>query len=183
MEECLEGQESDISRRVVTVDVRPRLVLFCGIPGSGKTTVASVLAARLPRSVLIQTDKIRTMVATPKYTGAESKFVYSSLISVGSEALRAGYDTLLEGTFPREEFRRDALVALSPLAEKTLTVYLQCEPELAFGRNSGRQEVVPWERFFRIFTQFEEPASALKIDTTSVSPQESVERILEALAG
>jgi hypothetical protein len=161
--------------------MRPRLVLFCGIPGSGKTTIATVLSARLPRSVFVQTDRIRAMIATPRYTSPESKFVYSSLIAVGLEALNSGYDTILEGTFPREEYRREALAALSPAAHKTLVVHVFCEPELAFGRNAGRQEAVPWESFLRIYAQFEEPSDALHVDTGSASPEVAAEKIVATL--
>jgi predicted kinase len=159
----------------------PRLVLFCGIPGSGKTTIATALASELPHSVLIQTDKIRVMLAKPTYAYTESKFVYGALIAVALEALRSGYDALIEGTFPREEYRDAALTTLSPIAEKSLVVYVTCEPALAFGRNAGRQEVVPWESFLRIFTQFEEPHGALRVDTASVSPEDAVQQIIAAL--
>jgi predicted kinase len=158
-----------------------RLVLFCGIPGSGKTTIASALATQIPHSILIQTDKVRSMIAKPTYAYAESKFVYSGLIALGLEALRSDYNTLIEGTFPREEYRSEALATLSPIAEKSLVVYVTCEPELAFGRNAGRQEVVPWESFLRIFMQFEEPLGALRVDTGSVSPEGAVKRIIAAL--
>jgi predicted kinase len=158
-----------------------RLVLFCGIPGSGKTTIATALASQLPPSVLIQTDKVRAMIAKPTYAYAESKFVYGALIAIALEALRSGYDVLIEGTFPREEYRGEALAALSPMAEKSLVVYVTCEPELAFGRNARRQEVVPWESFLRIFTQFEEPHGVLRVDTGSISPEGAVQRIIAAL--
>src|SRR5271170_875293 len=105
-----------------------RLVLFCGIPGSGKTTIATAIASQLPHSVFIQTDKVRAMIAKPTYAYAESKFVYGALAAMALEALRSGYDALIEGTFPREEYRGEALAALSPMAEESLVVYVTCEP-------------------------------------------------------
>jgi predicted kinase len=161
--------------------MRPRLILFCGIPGSGKTTVATGVSARLEGSVFVQTDRIRAMIDSPAYTSPESKFVYAALIAVGREALNSGYDTLLEGTFPREEYRGEALAELSPLATKTTVVYVFCEPELAFGRNAGRKEAVPWESFRRIYEQFEEPRGAVRVDTGMESPEASVEHILSEL--
>jgi len=161
--------------------LRPKLILFCGIPGSGKTTIATALSAKLNHSVLAQTDRIRGMVTHPKYTSAESKFVYRSLVSLGMEALHSGYDTILEGTFPREEYRREALDILAPLAGKSLVVQVICEPELAFGRNAGRVDVVPWESFLRIYTSFEDPVEALRVDTTKLSPEQAAHEILSAL--
>ena len=158
-----------------------RLVLFCGIPGSGKTTIANALSMKTRPSVLIQTDRIRALVSRPSYTSAESRFVYASLKAVGREALLAGYDTLLEGTFSREEYRGEVLSALSPLARRTLVVFVDCEPELAFGRNAGRKEVVPWQSFLRIYTQFEVPSRALTVDSSRLSVDESVEKIFFAL--
>jgi tRNA uridine 5-carbamoylmethylation protein Kti12 len=69
------------------------------------------------------------------------------------------------------------------MAERSLVVHVVCEPELAFGRNAGRQEVVPWESFLRIFAQFEDPVEALRVDTGSVSPEVAVEKIVSALEG
>jgi hypothetical protein len=122
------------------------------------------------------------MLSKPTYTGPESKFVYGSLIALGAEALASGYDTLVEGTFPREEFRGEALSVLSPLADRTLVVYAFCRPEIAFGRNAGRQNAVPWESFMRIFNQFEEPRDALRVDTEAISPEAAAEMIVSELA-
>jgi predicted kinase len=158
-----------------------KLVLLCGIPGSGKTTIGNATTTRMTHSIFVQTDRIRSMLTRPKYTGPESRFVYSALTVIGAEALKAGYDVFLEGTFPREEFRSEVTAALSHLAARILIVYVFCDPELAFGRNAGRKEAVPWESFSRIFTRFEEPQDALKIDSGHVSPDEAAKLIESAL--
>jgi len=50
-----------------------RLILLCGIPGSGKTTVGRALGARLERCVHVQTDAIRGMVGKAEYARHERR--------------------------------------------------------------------------------------------------------------
>jgi len=158
-----------------------RLILFCGIPGSGKTTVASALASALTRSVHIQTDGVRAMIAHPGYTGAESRFVYETAVSVGRLALRAGYDTILDGTFPREGFRREAIAGLRRFFRARLVVHVICDPPLALERNAGRKDAIPEESLLRIHRQFQPPSDALVIDTSMLDPGRAVELILARL--
>ena len=161
--------------------MQPRLLLFCGIPGSGKTTVAAIVSERLSRGVLVQTDNVRAMIARPRYIGEESRFVYGAAVTLAGQALRARYDVILEGTFPKEEFRTDALSALSRYSSSQLVVYVTCDPGLALQRNAARKEVVPDETVLRIYQNFESPRNAMTLDTGRLEPAEAAERVLSIL--
>ena len=158
-----------------------RLVIFCGIPGSGKTTIAAALAVKLARSAHIQTDRVRTMVHPQKYSAGESRFVYSAVIAMARAALISGYDAVLDGTFLREDLRREALDRLAHLSNRHLVVHVVCDPELALRRNAAKEDAVPQERLMRIYRNFEVPTNAMTIDTGKVGPEAAAERLLEWL--
>jgi predicted kinase len=160
---------------------RGRLILLCGIPGSGKTTVGRALGTRLERCVHVETDAIRAMLGRAEYTSGESKFVYDAATSVAEEALRNRYDVILDATFPREEFRREALSRLAKLFEGWLVVWVWCDPMLAYQRNSQRAEKVPLESFMRLWRSFEPPRGALVIDSQATAPDDAASKILAAI--
>ncbi|MDA4122888.1 MAG: ATP-binding protein [Thaumarchaeota archaeon] len=158
-----------------------RLVLFCGVPGSGKTTIAASLALKLPQSAHIQTDKLRAMVRPQKYSARESRFVYSAVIAMGRQALIAGYDAILDGTFPREDFRKEALDRLAHLSSAHLVVHTICDMELALKRTANRSDAMPKERLLRINRRFEVPEEAVVIDTGKTSVEAATDILLAML--
>lgn len=158
-----------------------RLILLCGIPGSGKTTIGRATGARLGRRVHVETDAIRAMVGSAEYSSDESRFVYAAATSVAEEALGHGYDVILDATFPREEFRREALSRLGELFERSLVVWVWCDPMVAYQRNTKRDQKVPLESFMRLWRSFEPPSGALVIDSQSLAPDQAAEKILAAI--
>ena len=162
---------------------RGRLILLCGIPGSGKTTIGRAVGAELRKCVHVETDAIRAMVGKAEYSAGESKFVYDAATSVAEEALGQNYDVILDATFPREEFRREALSRLARLFDGWLVVWVWCDPHVAYKRNSERSQKVPLESFMRLWRSFEPPRGALVIDSQATAPEEAAEKILAAIGG
>lgn len=160
---------------------RGRLIILCGIAGSGKTSIALAIGAKLERCVHIETDVVRGMVAKPPYASGESRFVYRAAISVAEQALRHRFDVVLVATFAKEEFRREAINKLGELCESRLIVWAWCDPLLAFERNSKTNPRISRESFMRLSRAFEPPRDALVIDSRATSPEEAARKILAAI--
>lgn len=161
--------------------MRGRLLIFCGIPGSGKTTIAKIVAEKLPRSILVQTDAVREMLGHPNYGADESRFVYDGCMAVAKEALRNGYTVLLDGTFMREEYRSKARNELGKYSGRVDVVYVACGLETALRRNSSRRARIPAEKVRSMHRRFEVPARALRIDTSRLRPDEAGAKVVGAL--
>jgi predicted kinase len=156
-------------------------VIFSGIPGSGKTTVARTLCGMMGGSVHIQTDVIRSMVSRPNYGGSESAFVYGACAQVAKAALRSGRPAILDGTFARRIHRAVAVRALEGFYSRCLIVRTVCHVETARQRNASRSRSVPDERVVGIYRSFEEPPDALVVDTEVKSARENALLIFDVL--
>ena len=90
------------------------IILFCGIPGCGKTTVAELLAERLTvlgQTQLLSSDKLRPPV-------------YKKLFrALATNEKRADF-VILDATFYKREWRQQ--VRALARSEKVITVYLEC---------------------------------------------------------
>lgn len=84
------------------------LVLVCGLPGTGKSTVAERVAERLPAR-LLRTDVVRKeLFAEPTYTTEESAAVYNELFQRARDLLDSGEHVVLDATFRRAALRKRA---------------------------------------------------------------------------
>jgi predicted kinase len=154
------------------------LVVFCGVPGSGKTTIATRVAAGIGAAYHIQTDTVRFMMPKPEYTQVESKLVYKACMLIAREAMKAGYSAILDGTFLREEYRDEALRKLAGFYDTSLVVYVACDLDTAYRRNVSRKARVPKASFLRLYSEFEEPLNALRIDSPKTKPEIAARAVL-----
>jgi tRNA uridine 5-carbamoylmethylation protein Kti12 len=142
------------------------IVLFCGIPGCGKTTVAKLLAERLAMlgSVqLLSSDELRSPV-------------YRKLFAALAPERRSATFVILDATFYKKEWRRQ--VAEIATGEELITVYVTCATEVAIQRNRARQPKLS-DRVVHIMAHRMEPPddANVTIDTTALSAVESADKI------
>jgi predicted kinase len=116
------------------------LVVVCGVPGTGKTTVAELVADRLD-AALLRTDVVRQdVVDDPTYTDAERQRVYDALFERARERLQAGETVVLDGTFSRDQYRRAAMDLAADCGVDRRVLRVRCDPEVARTRVAERTD-------------------------------------------
>ena len=89
----------------------PRLILICGLPGSGKTTLAKQLAPKL-RAVRLSPDEWKHDLAIDYYDEPRRVLLEARLWRLGQELLGLSQSVILENGFwardERDELRRAA---------------------------------------------------------------------------
>src|SRR5438128_355191 len=85
----------------------PRLIIVCGLPGSGKTTLAQELEGRL-RAIRLSPDEWMHALSLDLYDEARREKIEALQWKFGQELLALGLTVIIEwGTWGRSE--RDAL--------------------------------------------------------------------------
>jgi len=160
-----------------------RLIIFCGIPGSGKTSVARIVAKEDPTTVHVQTDAIRAMITKPAYSADESDFVYVACIEVAKEALDRGYTAILDATFGSARRRAATLAPLADHYSRVDFVHVFCDLETALRRNAGRasEAVVPEQTVRDMLSTFEAPSPAFALDTSRITPEAAAGLVVRAI--
>ncbi len=82
----------------------PMLIAMAGLPGTGKSTLATALADALP-AVVLDKDKLRTGLIPPEkieYSRAQDDYVFELLLKAAEYNLNRGRHVILDGrTFTR----------------------------------------------------------------------------------
>ncbi|NRB51845.1 MAG: AAA family ATPase [Saprospiraceae bacterium] len=83
----------------------PKLLIITGLPGTGKTTVATALSERLS-AAHFNTDMLRTALGLRGQYDQETKAqVYSILLARAKDAIRDGKTVVIDGTFYQAKLR------------------------------------------------------------------------------
>jgi predicted kinase len=168
---------------------RPVLILT-GAPGTGKTTTASILAARAPVAVHLETDAffrfIRSGYIEP--WKPESQAQNQVAMGVASEAAAAyaaaGYFTVVEGiVFPRW-FLMPLRDALRKAGFRVVYVVLQAPLPVCLGRLERRDDAVDPEAMTKIWTEFEDLGEfgSHAVDVSECSAEEAANTLEQVLA-
>ena len=140
------------------------IILFFGPVASGKSTIARMVAERLPGSHVLTSDMFR-------------RRTYSRLIREVARLKDTCRYLVVDGTFYKRRWREELREAVgeTPMLE----VYVHCSLETCLRRNRERGSPVPERAVHVIWSEFEPPETPdVEVDTDRLSPEEATERIL-----
>lgn len=149
--------------------MRPGVVVLSGLPGAGKTTLATALVARLPDARVLDKDAVREALFGPcDYSAAERDVTFSAMLDAARYHLGRGRTVIFDGlTFARrteveaaEAVASDSggfcavIVCDVPVA----VAAARCEADLAAGLHVAANRDADLVR--RVAAEMEEPGGA-----------------------
>lgn len=144
------------------------IVIFCGIPGSGKTTAAELLAKELKKK-----GKVK-IFTSDKISGS----FYRKIPRILKENLNQVDFLILDATFYKKEWRD--LVRKLAKGERIITVYLECPVPVCIERNKKRKSGIPEKAVHIMAHQMEKPKRPdIFINTEKIKSKQAVKLILK----
>lgn len=118
----------------------PLLVVCCGLPGVGKSTVSAYIADERSAARL-RTDEVRhDLFENPSYTPDEGHRTYEELFERTRNQLGAGRDVVVDGTF-KSARERDRAETLGEETGSTVRfVHVTCPPAVVRERIQSRTD-------------------------------------------
>jgi hypothetical protein len=159
-----------------------------GMPGAGKSTIAGLLAARLPRAAFVSGDTVASMIRGGRVwalgepadeAARQVQLTLRGLALLADSFSAAGFVPVIEGVIP-DRAQLDTLVGL--LATPPLHVVLAPGIDACRSRNATRDETERWE-----FDGYEGLQASMRdgfgeagwwFDTAGLTVEETVERVL-----
>ncbi len=115
------------------------IVIICGLPGVGKTTLATGLAPLINATVL-STDKIRKeLIATPTYIWEERRLVYDVMTLIAKYCQNSGVNCILDATFSTESSRNEVRRKLVLTCNRFSIIECICSEDVIISRLKNRE--------------------------------------------
>jgi predicted kinase len=115
------------------------IVLVCGLPGVGKTSISNELA-KLTNWVVLSTDKIRKeLISNPIYSKEERRLIYDVLVVIAKYLHSAGINSILDATFNTENSRKEIKNKLNLRSQQICIVECICPEDIVISRLKNRK--------------------------------------------
>ncbi len=152
------------------------IVIVCGLPGVGKTTLSKALAPLID-AIMLSTDKIRKeLIPNPTYSKKEREFVYEMLLLIAKYLHNAGKNCILDATFNREKSRNEVAKKLDLSSEQVFIVECVCPKDIIISRLEKRKndwsdaDIQVYNKMAKIY----EPVRGKHITTDTSKPTKMI---------
>lgn len=153
------------------------LILFAGMPGSGKTTLARLVAKRMGIPVFAK-DRVQRVLRDHNLAEASTGDGYFIILDMADELLSLGQSVILDATFPLDHFRTVASETAARHKAHFCAFYCYCsDDEVWRARMSQRVQYVPgwkpvgWDDVIRM-RDYYQPWNENALSLDSVKPPE-----------
>jgi len=115
------------------------IVIVCGLPGVGKTTLSRQLAPIIS-AIILSTDKIRKeLIPRPTYRWQERRLVYDVLLILSKYLHNAGVTCILDATFNTENSRKELKHKLALTPDQFSLIECTCPEDEIISRLKNRK--------------------------------------------
>jgi predicted kinase len=161
------------------------IIIICGLPGVGKSTLAKYLAPVFNATIL-SSDKIRKeLFPSPTYFPSELKTVYDVMMIIAKYLNNVGINCILDATFNREDSRIEVKEKLKLDDIQLQIIECSCPEEVAISRLESRKDDYSDATIsiYQKMKKIQEPIKAdhMTVDTT-ISPEDNVKKIADYIS-
>jgi adenylylsulfate kinase len=178
-------------------DQRGWCLWITGLPGSGKSTIASLLEEKLKTLgvavEVVSVDQVRMhLTPAPTYTEEERSLVYAALVFTSLMLTKNGINVIIDATGNRRRFREQA----RRLIKDFLEVYVKCPLDVCIQREETRRHphLAPPRIYMKaksgaapnvpgVGVPYEMSNPEVTVDSSKLSPSECVNVVVKALNG
>jgi predicted kinase len=115
------------------------IIIICGLPGVGKSSLAKELAP-LIRAVVLSTDKIRKeLISKPTYRKQERNLIYDIMLLLARYLHDARINCILDATFNTENSRKELKKNLNLDSPQINIVECTCPEHIVISRLRNRK--------------------------------------------
>jgi predicted kinase len=118
----------------------PALILLSGLPGTGKSFLASAIAARYPAAI-VRSDEVRKVLfPAPTYSTQENGVVYLICYALLGQLLSDGFTVIFDATNLVRDGRKRARRIATRAGARTLTLLTDAPAEVVAQRLRARTQ-------------------------------------------
>ena len=154
------------------------VIIVCGLPGVGKTTLVKDLAPRMG-AVILSTDKIRKeLIPRPKYDWKERRLIYDILILLAKYLSNAGVNCILDATLIKERSRQEIKKELDSITKNIHIIECVCPEDIIVKRLRKRRndysdaDISIYRKMKKIYEPVKE--KHITVDTSVISKKDVI---------